>query len=227
MPCTGRRSWRRPECRCPPTSSSTTTSPSTDARSASRSGTRSTRSSWSTDSVSTPSDGGWCGTWPGSGETDFSRDRLVERANADLANGFGNLASRVSTLVHRRLGGTVPVATASEPRGARTAGCWPPTRRLPAAVDEATRTVRPAASVRGPARRRRRGQPPSRHGATVDAVGRRASMPRGRAGRTPAARWPSSSLHSCPIWPSGCSTGSAVQGATVPTARAGLPRMVA
>jgi methionyl-tRNA synthetase len=38
----------------------------------------------------------------------FSKDALITRYNADLANGLGNLASRVLTMVHQNLGGVVP-----------------------------------------------------------------------------------------------------------------------
>ncbi|MGC2330892.1 MAG: methionine--tRNA ligase, partial [Candidatus Acidiferrales bacterium] len=38
----------------------------------------------------------------------FSREALITRYNADLANGLGNLASRVLTMIDRNLGGRVP-----------------------------------------------------------------------------------------------------------------------
>lgn len=38
----------------------------------------------------------------------FSRDALITRYNADLANGLGNLASRVLTMIHNYCGGVVP-----------------------------------------------------------------------------------------------------------------------
>jgi methionyl-tRNA synthetase len=38
----------------------------------------------------------------------FSYDALITRYNADLANGLGNLASRVLTMIERNLGGVVP-----------------------------------------------------------------------------------------------------------------------
>jgi methionyl-tRNA synthetase len=38
----------------------------------------------------------------------FSYDALITRYNADLANGLGNLASRVLTMIERNLGGAVP-----------------------------------------------------------------------------------------------------------------------
>ena len=40
----------------------------------------------------------------------FSFDALVQRYNADLANGYGNLVSRVVNMVHKYFGGVVPVA---------------------------------------------------------------------------------------------------------------------
>jgi methionyl-tRNA synthetase len=47
----------------------------------------------------------------------FSFDALVQRYNADLANGYGNLVSRVVNMVHKYFGGVVPetgAATAAE-----------------------------------------------------------------------------------------------------------------
>ena len=41
-------------------------------------------------------------------DTDFSLDRLVERANEDLAGGFGNVVGRITTLVNRYRAGRVP-----------------------------------------------------------------------------------------------------------------------
>ena len=46
----------------------------------------------------------------------FSFDALVQRYNGDLANGYGNLVSRVVNMVHKYFGGVVPEA------GAETAG---------------------------------------------------------------------------------------------------------
>jgi methionyl-tRNA synthetase len=43
----------------------------------------------------------------------FSRDALITRYNADLANGLGNLASRTASMIDRYLGGSVPPATES------------------------------------------------------------------------------------------------------------------
>ncbi|MBO4209967.1 methionine--tRNA ligase [Micromonospora echinofusca] len=51
------------------------------------------------------------------GDTDFTVDRLVQRADGDLANGLGNLVNRTLTLVHRYRAGRVPGAT---PTGAAT-----------------------------------------------------------------------------------------------------------
>lgn len=41
-------------------------------------------------------------------DTDFSTDRLIRRANEDLAGGFGNVVSRITTLIHRHRAGLVP-----------------------------------------------------------------------------------------------------------------------
>jgi methionyl-tRNA synthetase len=45
---------------------------------------------------------------PRVGDADFTTGRLVERANADLAGGVGNLVSRTVAMVHRYRGGVVP-----------------------------------------------------------------------------------------------------------------------
>ncbi len=38
----------------------------------------------------------------------FCFDALVQRYNGDLANGYGNLVSRVVNMVHKYFGGVVP-----------------------------------------------------------------------------------------------------------------------
>jgi methionyl-tRNA synthetase len=45
---------------------------------------------------------------PRVGDVDFTIDRLVDRADAELAGGFGNLVNRVVTMVHRYRDGRVP-----------------------------------------------------------------------------------------------------------------------
>src|SRR5215467_5412349 len=47
---------------------------------------------------------------PRTGDTDFTPERLVTRANEDLANGLGNLVSRVTSMVHRYRDGVLPAA---------------------------------------------------------------------------------------------------------------------
>jgi methionyl-tRNA synthetase len=49
---------------------------------------------------------------PRGADADFTVDRLVGRANGELANGFGNLVNRVVSLIHRYRDGHVPPATA-------------------------------------------------------------------------------------------------------------------
>src|SRR5215472_6243059 len=44
---------------------------------------------------------------PRVGDTDFTVDRLISRANADLANGLGNLVSRVVAIAHQYRNGVV------------------------------------------------------------------------------------------------------------------------
>jgi methionyl-tRNA synthetase len=50
---------------------------------------------------------------PRTGDTDFTDARLAARANEDLANGLGNLVSRVTSMVHRYRGGRLPAARPS------------------------------------------------------------------------------------------------------------------
>ncbi|PBC66218.1 methionyl-tRNA synthetase [Streptomyces sp. TLI_235] len=48
--------------------------------------------------------------FPPFGDANFDEQRLVNRCNTDLANGLGNLVSRVSVMTVRYRGGTVPAA---------------------------------------------------------------------------------------------------------------------
>ncbi len=48
-------------------------------------------------------------------DTDFTRARLVERANQDLANAIGNTTNRIATLVHRNLAGRVDARFETRP----------------------------------------------------------------------------------------------------------------
>ncbi len=54
----------------------------------------------------------------------FSYDALIERYNADLANGIGNLASRTLTMIHQYFGGRIPA------RGPDVAGTEATTREV-------------------------------------------------------------------------------------------------
>jgi methionyl-tRNA synthetase len=49
-------------------------------------------------------------------DTDFTTARLVARANEDLANGLGNVVSRIAHLVHRSPNGCLPELEAAVPR---------------------------------------------------------------------------------------------------------------
>ena len=51
---------------------------------------------------------------PFDGDGNFSWERFEERYNADLANSFGNLASRTISMVERYCGGTVPKGAPNE-----------------------------------------------------------------------------------------------------------------
>jgi methionyl-tRNA synthetase len=85
---------------------------------------------------------------PRLGDTDFTEARLVGRANDELANGLGNLVSRVTAMVRRYRDGQVPagaaagilVAAAGAAAVASDAGAGPleeAIRRAPGAVDAA------------------------------------------------------------------------------------------
>jgi len=52
---------------------------------------------------------------PRGADADFTADRLVARANDELANGFGNLVNRVVSMIHRYHDGRVPALSASDP----------------------------------------------------------------------------------------------------------------
>jgi methionyl-tRNA synthetase len=52
---------------------------------------------------------------PKGADADFTVDRLVGRANDELANGIGNLVNRVVALIHRYTEGRVPVTTVLAP----------------------------------------------------------------------------------------------------------------
>jgi methionyl-tRNA synthetase len=58
----------------------------------------------------------------------FSREALITRYNADLANGLGNLASRTLKMIEQYCGGTVPQVSASTPEADRVesaaGGVW-------------------------------------------------------------------------------------------------------
>jgi methionyl-tRNA synthetase len=53
-------------------------------------------------------------------DTDFTEQRLADRADEDLAHGVGNVVNRVASLVHRYHGGVVP-DTGAEPIGETSA----------------------------------------------------------------------------------------------------------
>lgn len=55
---------------------------------------------------------------PRVGDADFTVDRLVARANEDLANGLGNLVHRVVSMLHRYRDGRVPTAGSGAGSGA-------------------------------------------------------------------------------------------------------------
>jgi methionyl-tRNA synthetase len=71
---------------------------------------------------------------------DFSYERMVERYNADLANNFGNLVSRVSTVVGRKCGGVGPAPQADSPLAPVAASAY-------AAAAEAWANVAPSVAL--------------------------------------------------------------------------------
>lgn len=71
---------------------------------------------------------------PRVGDADFTVDRLVNRANADLAGGVGNLVSRVVTMIHRYRDGQVPTVAVQEPAAA---GLVEACRDAPRLIDQA------------------------------------------------------------------------------------------
>jgi len=78
---------------------------------------------------------------PRVGDVDFTVDKLVTRANEDLANDLGNLVNRVVSMVHRYRAGVVPAAPpgaasplgAAGPPGPLAVAC----REVPGLVDAA------------------------------------------------------------------------------------------
>jgi methionyl-tRNA synthetase len=71
---------------------------------------------------------------PRVGDTDFTPDRLVSRANDELANGLGNLVNRVVSLIHRYRDGRPPFSQEPAPdAGALDQAA----RRAPALIDSA------------------------------------------------------------------------------------------
>lgn len=70
---------------------------------------------------------------PRVGDADFTLERLVERANQDLANRFGNLVTRIAALVTLHRDGVVPDAALPP----ETTGVLEVARRLDDDIDEA------------------------------------------------------------------------------------------
>lgn len=52
---------------------------------------------------------------PPIGDVDFTEQRLVDRVNQDLANGFGNLVNRIQTLIEKHRPGVIPTPPADDP----------------------------------------------------------------------------------------------------------------
>ncbi|WP_037604512.1 methionine--tRNA ligase [Streptacidiphilus rugosus] len=74
---------------------------------------------------------------PRVGDADFTEERLIARADADLAGGFGNLVHRVVTMVHRYRDGVVPTPTVSTTATSELrAVCARAAGRVDAALDD-------------------------------------------------------------------------------------------
>ena len=72
---------------------------------------------------------------PRVGDTDFTPERLIARADNELANGIGNLVNRVVAMIHRYRGGLLPGPAASPVAG--TDELVHTCRTAPDRVDEA------------------------------------------------------------------------------------------
>jgi len=72
---------------------------------------------------------------PRVGDADFTLERLVERANAELAGGVGNLVHRTITMIHRYRGGLVPAETSAGLEDLRQA-CDQALSAIDAALDD-------------------------------------------------------------------------------------------
>ncbi len=81
---------------------------------------------------------------PRAGDVDFTVDRLIARANEDLANGLGNLVSRVVALVHSSRDGVIRPC----PRPAGTSR-WLAAASPPAAAPSAAQASGPAGARDG------------------------------------------------------------------------------
>ena len=153
--------------------------------------------------------GGCCARCPGSATPTSPPDRLIARANEDLANGLGNLVNRVVTWCTATGGGWCP-AGVERPGGPRRAGRRRGAGRRPAPGGSWPRASgRPSASrrrcpLRLPRRRRRRLAIVDEANRYIERAGpgswprRSAAIPRPPPGWTPP--WPSSSAPA-DAWP--------------------------
>ena len=67
----------------------------------------------------------------------YSAEAIVSRANAELANSFGNLAQRTLSMIFKNLGGVIPArGEASEDRDLLDLVAAAATKDIPAAFDE-------------------------------------------------------------------------------------------
>ncbi|MEW1863893.1 methionine--tRNA ligase [Streptomyces sp. NPDC088194] len=73
---------------------------------------------------------------PRIGDADYTRERLVARADADLAGGLGNVVNRIVTMVHSYRGGRVPESD-EQPPGTEelAAACEAAPGRIDAALE--------------------------------------------------------------------------------------------
>jgi methionyl-tRNA synthetase len=162
---------------------------------------------------------------PRVGDADFTVERLIARADDELANGLGNLVNRVVAMIHRYRDGYLPgpVTPLTRTVPCRRLGTWTrPAARRPAwpvrRSSGSTSGTRPRRSGRSRTRRTGSltgsgpGTWPGPNGTATARPGLR-STPRSARCSARARRWATSSGRSCPT-PRGASRPSAHRGRT-------------
>jgi len=109
-----------------------------DGRKISKSGTVSADPARLVDQVGTDAVRWWLlRDVPRVGDADFTVQRLVDRANGELAGGIGNLVHRTATMIHRYRGGIPPTGVLTAPETERLIRvCGEASQAIEAALDE-------------------------------------------------------------------------------------------